>query len=287
MARQFHHLGQSRHRPIVVRLARRATEIDPGYARAWALLALSQSNIRLLTGGYHDTGWEAAEKALALDPNLAEAHAARGRILADAGKYDEANAAHERALALDPESYDVNTPAARCLMSMGRNDRAVVLLEKAAEVNPNDVWSLGMAIQAYEALGNRDAMLDVARRCLARVEKVIAVEPDHTIALSFGITSLAALGERDRAMEWATRSELIDPDDINLIYNNACSMVTLREFDMALKLLERPFMGAVEQNLNWFRTDSSLDPIRGDARFQKQMGDLARRLNVPLAQREV
>jgi adenylate cyclase len=270
-----------------MRLARRATEIDPGYARAWALMAVSQSNIRLLTGGYDDTGWEAAEKALALDPSLAEAHAARGRILADAGKYDEAWAEHQIALGLDPDSFDVNSAAARCAMSMGRNGDASRYLEKAASVNPNDVWALGMAIQTYEALGDMDAAKDVSRRCLERVERIIADEPDHTVAMSFGITSLSMLGERERALEWAERSELIDPDDINLIYNNACSMVTLREFDMALKLLEKPFEGAVEQNLNWFRTDSSLDPIRSDARFQKKMGDLARRLDVPLKEGEI
>jgi hypothetical protein len=54
-----------------------------------------------------------------------------------------------------------------------------------------------------------------------------------------------------------------------------------------MQLLEKPFLGAVEQNLNWFRTDSSLDPIRSDPRFQKKMGDLARHLGQPLEQGEI
>ena len=39
MARQYNATGNSRHRDITVRLCQRAVEIDPDYARAWALLA--------------------------------------------------------------------------------------------------------------------------------------------------------------------------------------------------------------------------------------------------------
>ena len=42
MARQYNATGNSRHRDITVRLCQRAVEIDPEYARAWALLAISQ-----------------------------------------------------------------------------------------------------------------------------------------------------------------------------------------------------------------------------------------------------
>jgi len=76
MARQFNALGNSRHRDIAVRLCRRAVEIDPDYARAWALLAICLANGRMVNASTEDTGWSAAERALALEPNLAEAHAA-------------------------------------------------------------------------------------------------------------------------------------------------------------------------------------------------------------------
>ena len=48
MARQYNATGNSRHRDIAIRLCRRAVEIDPTYARAWAMLALCQSNKRLV-----------------------------------------------------------------------------------------------------------------------------------------------------------------------------------------------------------------------------------------------
>jgi adenylate cyclase len=76
--------------PLIVRLCERATEIDPNYAPAWALLAIGQANMRALTSKSAENGWDAANRALALDPNLAEAHAAKGRVLADQTRYDEA-----------------------------------------------------------------------------------------------------------------------------------------------------------------------------------------------------
>ena len=71
---------------IAIRFCRRALEIDPHYARAWALIAVCQASLHL-RGRSEESGLSAAEKALALDPTLAEAHAARGRVLADLGRY--------------------------------------------------------------------------------------------------------------------------------------------------------------------------------------------------------
>jgi adenylate cyclase len=104
MARQYHITADERRRGFVVRLCQRAVEIDPNYARAWAFLALGQSNVRLLNVSATDSGWEAANRALALDANLAEAHSAKGRILSDQARYEEALIEHETALRLDPES---------------------------------------------------------------------------------------------------------------------------------------------------------------------------------------
>jgi adenylate cyclase len=268
MARHYNAMGNSRHRDIAIRLCKRAVEIDPTYARAWAMLALCQSNKRLVDAALGDTGWDAAERALALQPDLAEAHAAKGRILGDHGRYDEAWVEHEAAMKLDPDSYEVNAPAARCLIGMRRNADAIVCLEKAAAAMENDFWALGMAIQCYEAVNDLEGAKSAARRELERVEKLIVVEPDHGLAIGWGVSALVALGEHERAREWTERAMLLDPDNINLLYNLACNMVSLRDFDMAIKLLSQVIPNAQRPNLTWFETDTSLDPIRGDARFK-------------------
>jgi adenylate cyclase len=126
----------------------------------------------MVNTGSGDTGWSAAERALALEPDLAEAHAAKGRILGDAGRYDEATEEHLTALRLDPGGYEVNAAAARCHIPMRRFKEAAACLERAAAAIETDFWALGMAIQCYEALGDDAGVKSDARRALERVEKV-------------------------------------------------------------------------------------------------------------------
>jgi len=278
MARQYNAMGNSRHRDITVRFCERAVEIDPAYAKAWALLAICQANSRMVNVATGDTGWAAAERALALQPDLAEAHAARGRILGDAGRYDEALLEHAAALRLDPDGYEVNAAAARCYIPMRRYREAIDCLEKAAVAIEDDFWALGMSVQCYEALGDEAGRKSAAQRCLARVEKMVVAEPDHALAIGWGVTSLIALGEVERAKEWTSRAMLLEPDNLNLRYNLACGMASLGEATMALELLEPVLARAQRQNLIWFRTDNSLDPIRDDPRLQAMIARAEARL---------
>jgi len=278
MARHYNAMGNSRHRDIAVRLCQRAIEIDPGYARAWALLAIALANRRLITTFVGDTGWDAAQRALALQPDLAEAHAAKGRILADAGRYDEALVEHATALSLDPEGYEVNAAAGRCYIAMRRYADAAPCLERAAAAIETDFWALGMAIQTYEGLGDDARAQSAARRCLERVEKVIVAEPDHGLAIGWGVHSLVTLHEVDRAKEWAERAMLLEPDNANLRYNLGCSMSTLGEFDMAIEMLAPVFASAQRQNLHWFAADNGLDPLRGDPRYIAMVAKAEERL---------
>ena len=271
MARQYNASGNSRHRPLTVRLCQRAVEIDPNYARAWALLAICQSNQRLLVDTTSDSGWEAALRALKLDPKLAEAHAAKGRVLADEGKYTEAWVEHEISLSLDANGYEVNCAAARCLMGMRRYAEAIPHLEKAASLIDSEFWAVGMSIQCYKAKGDMAGAKNAARLTLQQVERVIVSEPDHGLAIGWGVSALVALGERERAKEWAARALLLDPDNRNLIYNLGCSMAKLGDFDTALEYLERSSHNAEVENLAWMESDNELDEIREHPRYKEMI----------------
>ena len=111
MARQFGltgNIGAARTSEAISRLCQRATTLDPGYARAWALLAWAQGVMRIMLGREGDGGRAAAERALALDPSLAEAHAAKLRVLTADGRLEEGAESAATAMRLDPESYEVN-----------------------------------------------------------------------------------------------------------------------------------------------------------------------------------
>ena len=90
--------------------------------------------------------------------------------------------------------------------------------------------------------------------------------------MSYAVGALAALGESERAKEWAERALLLDPDNLNLRYNFACTLVTdLHEFDAGLDMLEPAFAKLRIEAVNWTKTDPDLDPIRDLPRFRAML----------------
>ncbi len=270
MARQLFvgvHPGPRRSAAAIVRLCRRATQVDPAYARAWALMALAQTSLRFNAGKPAD-GLEAAERALSIDPDLAEAHAVRARHLFRQGRREDAAAEIETALTLDPESYEVNCSAA--LMCFRRREfaKAIGYYEKAGALAESTFGEPGMAISCYMALGDEDGARRAARLTLARAEAALAMDQTNGLALAFGVTGLACLGEVERARDWIERAMLIDPDNMDLRYNMACALIgPLADHDGALTLLGPYFEKAVPGDLNHARSDPDLDALRQDKRF--------------------
>jgi adenylate cyclase len=285
MARQFDltgNQGDARLSEAIVRICRRVTEIDPHYARAWALLAGAEGNLRLFHGRKNDGGMAAAERALALDPTLAEAHAARAQILGREMRSDEALSEIDIALRLDPESYDVNAAAARVFLSVRRYDEAIARYEKAASIMEDDYATTGMLISWYKAVGDGEAAKRTARRCLASAERIVAHQPDNGSAMSFAVGALATLGEVERAKEWAARALLIDPDNHNMRYNFACTMVLdLHDPEAALELLGPLFEVVSLDAVNWAKVDADLDTLRDHPRFKAMLAAAETRLTQP------
>jgi adenylate cyclase len=282
MARQYSitgNFGSARRSEAIIRLCRRAIEIDPNYARPWALLANAQVNLRWQFGREGDDGLAAAERAIELDGNLAEAHAAKARILAQNGRFDEALREIEIALHLDSESYEVNLAAGRLYYMLRRFDEAILHFDKAATSVETDYSSAGMLVSCHAAIGDKEGTRRAARRALERCEKIVAVEPDNGSALGFAVGALAALGEAERAKEWAERAILLDPDNVNLRYNFACTLITdLHDFEAGLDLLATRFETMPIEVLNWVKTDPDLDPVRDHPRFKAMLAAAEARL---------
>jgi adenylate cyclase len=253
---------------IAIRFGQRALEIDSRYARAWTLIALCQSSLRT-RGRAEDSGLTAAERALALDPTLAEAHSARGRVLGDLGRYDEAFAEFEESVNLDPDSHDVRFNFGRACFLLGRYELAVEHFERAAALTEDGYGSLSYLCQLYEVLGRGEDANDAARRALERIEKEIALHPDNALALSFGIGALVRLGDKERAKEWISRTLIVEPDDAVTHHNLACSLAQLGEVERALDLLESaaPKLSAFAV-VPWIKNDSDLAPLHGHPRYQ-------------------
>jgi len=243
-------------------------------------MALAQTWLAFTHGVEGDDGWAAAERALSLDPGLAEAHAVKARRLAEHGRVEEAFAEVEIALALDNESYEANMTAARLKFRKGLIEDAIRYYERAASTQMEaDFGCSGMLITCYTAIGDRQGARRAALATLARAEQVLANDPGNGAAMGFGAGALAVLGDAERARDWIARALRIDPGNMNMRYNLACALsVHLRDVEGALDLLGPYFACVTPGWLDNAKVDPDLAPMRGDPRFQAMVATAEARL---------
>lgn len=153
-------------------LLQQVLEIDPTYAPAWSGLAANFANKATNGMVSQQEGYararEAAEEALAIDPDYAAPHAQLGGI-AMYRDNDLAGAARhfQRALTLDPTGVSVLGDAAQFLTSLGRLDEALALEEAILRRDPVNIISLfNLALHQCYA-GQYDAAIASFRAVLS------------------------------------------------------------------------------------------------------------------------
>lgn len=204
-----------------------ALRIDSGYASAYA--GLADTYVVLINWGYtgrHEVLTEArraTETAIALDPNLAEAHASLGAVLMEErddpslaeqafrraielnpsyasahhwlanllrNKGQTAEALEEilKALHLDPLSPTIATVAGDLLHRAGRYDEALHQWHRALELAPGFVPARVNLAHAYEAVGNWEL-------AGAELKHTVEANPDSLLALAEYGGHLLRVGE--------------------------------------------------------------------------------------------
>lgn len=155
--------------PRAIELYQDALIRDPAFARAWSALASAYAiqpdydyDIDLERAADEARG--AAEKAIALDPNLAEPYAVLGLIEFDHRNYVAARKAFERASELDPNDINVMFWHATLLRSVGDMTAAARISEQAMRADP--ISPLGYVSKATFAFATGD--LETATRLAER-----------------------------------------------------------------------------------------------------------------------
>ncbi|HSA93630.1 MAG TPA: tetratricopeptide repeat protein, partial [Terriglobales bacterium] len=257
-----------------------AIKLDSGYAPAWVGLAEvrgRQADVGYLRveEGYRKAR-EAVERALALDANLAEAHAAMGWIKkAYDWDWAGADASHQRALALEPGNAKVMRSAGTLAFTLGRFEEALALDRRAVELDPLSVSArTNLGIHAHYAGRPEDAA--------AALKKALELNPEgqgtHTLLGRVYLAQVRpqeALAEMDR-----------EPEPVWRLYGQALAYhalgrkkeadAALAEFvakyhaDAAFQIAEvYAFRGEADRAFEWLerayaQRDGGLSEMKGD-----------------------
>jgi TolB-like protein/Tfp pilus assembly protein PilF len=286
--------------PKSIAFFERAIARDPNYALAYAGLAGAHILSPFYTGADRreagSKAKEAALKALRLDPNLAEAHAALGKVfffseidlagatreykraielqpndadarhwysndsLAALGQFDEAIAEGKRSVELDPLSVVINADLGETFFYAKRYDEAVTQLRKTLEIDPTSFYThynLGIALQAK---GDPPG-------AIAEYEKAKQLG-DNTTVSTFYAAAKARAGDKDAAQRMLSELDDISKHREVVGYLRALLYLSLNNKDEALRWLEQGYEERDGSNICWINVDPLLDSLHGDPRFE-------------------
>lgn len=136
----------------------RAIDADPNYARPYAMLTCSGSNLPefdLKEGIRH------IERAMELDPNEPEAHRIMGSILQHLDDFDAARSHVEKALSLSPSDAYIMAKSANFFSGCGEAERSLELLDHAAKLDPFlPIWCAEERLIALYGLGRFEEAIE-------------------------------------------------------------------------------------------------------------------------------
>jgi TolB-like protein/Flp pilus assembly protein TadD/predicted Ser/Thr protein kinase len=242
----------------------------------------------------------AALKAQELGGSLAETEAALGIIyLYFDWDWAGAEQAFQRALALNPSLADTHRNYSWYLFLVGQRDEAVAEMKRAIEVDPlTPLWSSDLGWQYYWSAGRYEEVLDAVQKSLEldpnhdqglyllgliyslkgmyteaieAHQKLSAVHPNWKWGLGH---TYALAGRRDEALEVA--AELESQPQVWYTWGLAEIYAALGEKDKAFRWLEEAYQQR-HSFIPWLRDNPLYAPLRSDPRFQ----DIVRRMKLP------
>jgi TolB-like protein/Flp pilus assembly protein TadD/predicted Ser/Thr protein kinase len=250
--------------PKIRSAAQRAIELDPTLAEPHAALAVLKEEA--------DWDWAGAEaeyrKAIALNPNDATSHHWYALLLENLGRFKEALAEIEKALALDPSSPQINSNHAGILTDMHRYDDALAELNRLAAANPEFPATYGYRASVYWRLGNQDAYVaDVVMfmKKNGRADRAEAFAAGYQKAkLKGACTALIEVLKNE------SQREYVSPNEIARYYG----MMGDREH--TFEWLEKAYAER-SGRMEYVKVEDYLEPFRSDPRYI----DLLKRMGLP------
>ena len=257
-----------------------AVKLDPKYALAWVGIAEVHSLQADLSYIPTDEGYrqarESVEHALAIDPNVAEVHAAMGYIMVGHDwDWVGAEAEYQRALALAPGNAEILWQAGELAVTLGRFDDAIALYRRAIELDP-------LSARSYLSLGIAYYYAGRLQESIAALKKALEINPQSPGAHEFlGRIDLAQGNARAALVEMQREpAEAFRLPGLALAYyalalkkqsdSALAELIGKHHAEAAFQIAEiYAFRGQTDSTFDWLdrayaQHDGGLDDMKGD-----------------------
>jgi len=204
------------------KLAVAMTKEYAGYQSAWKMLA-----VLFRTSGRLHSAEAANQKAIALEPNDAEAHSNLGAVLNELGRREEAEASYRKAIVLNPGLANVHYNLGITLQELGRLEEAEASCRQAIAIKP------GYA-EAHSNLGVTLRDLGRLEEAQASYRQAISLKPDYAEANSNLGGILRDLGQFEEAEASCRQAITINPDYAEAHSNLATVLGRVGRFEEAV-----------------------------------------------------
>lgn len=256
---------------FALQMYEQAVKLDPNFALAYAGIAYICGiihEIREHNPKWVERGDAACNRAIELDPSLAEALVARARISYSQHNHAEAIDFAKRAIALKPDCEGVYNVLGRAYFASGRFQEAADLAEKAIEANGDDYNVYIPFANSLERLGRFEELQRYREMEMHILERQLELVPEDVRARSLLAADYANMGRTDDAARHLEMAIALRPNDSNVLYNASCTYGSLGKKAEALDLLRRA-LAAGYANFDWPRQDPDLKLLHDDPEFLK------------------
>jgi len=275
-----------------------ATQLDPKYALAWSGIADTYASAPINGDAPSLDAWararEGAARAIAAEPDLAEAQTSQGfvKFWFD-WEWQAAEDAYRKAIVLDPNYPLSHRMLGIVLAHLGRHQEAKIEMRRAREIEP--LLAVHQSLSAYLAFleGDFDAAIQFARQAIVvapdfwmghfqlgqvylqigkaelaldSLNQSARLSGGNSKAFSLRGYLLAKLGRKDEALELISTLEALARERYVPPYAMALIYVGLEQLDLAFDWLDRAYE-VRDVHMIFLPIDPKWDSLRADTRF--------------------
>jgi non-specific serine/threonine protein kinase len=249
----------------------RAIELDPKFALAHAGMAT-------VCGLYYEwheqhprwleKGEAACERTLAIDPELPEGLAARGRLFLSRQQHDQAIDHARRAIERKPSCEGAYWTLGEAFFVTDRLQEGADIINTALETGGDDYNIYVPYTCILERLDRMDEARSVRERQTTTLRNHLQQVPEDVRARSLLANNLGSLGKEGEAIRELQTVLSFRPNDPNIQYNAACVYANLKRNKEALELLRKAKESGFG-SMDWAARDPDLAPLHDDPEFQR------------------